>query len=258
MSEPRARRAASTIRRAPAAVAHAPGRLRGWSAAVAVSAAVCLLAALALGVGWLASRSSHVSTYTYSGPVKQVSLQLSSGDATIVGSPTGAVEVRRSDRYAFGHRATEHRAFTNGSLAISSACPRILVGSCSASYEIAVPETATVEVRTTSGDVRLEGFRGTASVRTGSGSLDAEAYCGFGISAASGSGNLHVAAACAPQYLQLHTGSGNAVALVPPGRYRIEASGAQRRISGVTRDASAPFSLDVHSGSGGVTIGGGL
>jgi hypothetical protein len=253
MSEPSARRAAPAIRRPGAS-----GLLHGWSAAVALSAAVFVLVALLLGIGWLASRSSRTTTYSYPGAIKQVSLQLGSGDATIVGSPSGAVEVRRTDRYAFGHRAVERRTFTDGGLAVSSACPRILVGSCSASYEVAVPETATVEIRTTSGNVRLEGFRGTANVRTGSGDLDAEAYCGFGISAASGSGDLHVAAACAPQYLQLHTGSGDVVALVPPGRYRIQAGGAHRRIAGVTRDENAPFSLDLHSGSGTVTIGGGL
>lgn len=253
MSEPSARRATPAIRRPAAGTL-----LHGWSAAVALSAAVFVVVALLLGIGWLASRSSRTTTYSYPAAIKRVSLRLGSGDATIVGSPSGVVEVRRTDRYAFGHRAVERRSVTNGSLAVSSACPRILVGSCSASYEVAVPETATVEIRTTSGDVRLDGFRGTANVRTGSGNLDAEAYCGFGISAASGSGNLRLAAACAPQYLQLHTGSGDVVALVPPGRYRIRAGGSHRRVTGVTRDPGAPFSLDVHSGSGAVTIGGGL
>jgi hypothetical protein len=215
MSDQPARRAASTIRR-PAASVLTHVRPRGWSAAVAVSGLVFLLVAVALGIGWLASQSSRTTTYTYSGPVKQVSVQLASGNATIVGSPSPAIEVRRTDHYAFGRHATEERTFENGSLALSSACPRIIVGSCSASYEIAVPETATVEVRTTSGNVHFEGFRGRASVRTGSGNVDAEAYCGFGLSAASGSGNLRVAAACAPQFLQLHTGSGNASAQVPP------------------------------------------
>ena len=251
---PRAERASGS----PAPGAPERHRLRGWDAAVAVSAGIFVIVALTLGAGWLASSSARVTSYSYTGQIRQVTLQLSSGDATIVGSPSGTVEVRRTDRYAFGHRARERRTLAGGALAVSSACPRILVGSCSASYEVAVPETATVVVRTGSGDVRLEGFRGTANVRTASGSVDAEAYCGFGISAVSGSGDLHVAAACAPQYLQLHTGSGDAVALVPPGRYRSEAGGARRRITGVTRDPSAPFSLDVHSGSGGVTIGGGL
>src|SRR4051794_453383 len=161
MSEPRARRAASPFRR-PAGGALAHGRLRGWNAAVAISAVVFVIAGLALGAGWLFSDRSRTTTYAYSGPVKQVSLQLDSGNATIVGSPSATVEVRRTDRYAFGHHARERRTFARGSLAVSSSCPRILVGSCSASYEVAVPETATVEVRTTRGNVRLEGFRGTA------------------------------------------------------------------------------------------------
>ena len=45
-----------------------------------------------------------------------------------------------------------------GALTVTSGCPRIVVGSCSASYEVAAPETATVDVRTTSGNVRLDGL----------------------------------------------------------------------------------------------------
>jgi hypothetical protein len=236
----------------------APRRLRGWSVLVALSAAIFIVVSLLAGLGWLASRRSHVTTYSYHGTIRHVALRLYSGDAVIVGSGSGAVEVRRTDRYAFGHAARERRSLASGTLTIASSCPRILVGSCSASYEVAVPETATVDVRTTDGNVQLEGFRGSTTVRTRSGNLDAVAYCGFGLSAASRSGDLRVAAACAPQQLQLHTVSGDAVALVPPGRYRIEASGARRSVTGVVQDARAPFTLDLHSAGGSVTIGGGL
>jgi hypothetical protein len=223
-----------------------------------VSAGIFTLVALLIGVGWLASLHDHVSTSSYGGAVTQVNLNLSSGNAVIVGSSAPTVELRRTDHYAFGHPAREHRSYAGGTLNVSSACPRVVVGTCSASYEVAVPETVTVNVVTTSGSVRLEGFRGSGSIQTDSGSVDAEAYCGFALSAVSRSGDLHVATACAPQQLQLHTGSGDAVALVPPGAYRIEASGHPLRVSGVTRDPNAPFSLEVRSGSGAATIGGGL
>lgn len=252
---PRRSRATSS---GPRAAARAPRRPRGWNAAVAASAAIFVAVGLAVGISWLVSHHNETSKFYLPGPVRQITLQLSSGDVVVVPSGSTAVEVRRSDNYAFGHRAREHRSYRDGSLTITSGCPRIVVGSCSASYEVAAPETATVDVQTTSGKVRLDGFRGSANVRTGSGSVVAAAYCGFGLSAVSGSGDLHVAAACAPQHLQLHTGSGDVVALVPPGRYRIQASGGHRRVSGVTSDPSAPFTLDAHSGSGGVTIGGGL
>ena len=233
-------------------------RLHAWNVVVALSAALCLAVALFVGGGWVATRHDSVTSYTYSGSITRVSVTASSGPVVIVSSSSGGVEVRRTDRYAFGHRARERRSFTDGIVSVSSRCPRIVVGNCSASYEVAVPETATVEVRTTDGSVRLEGFRGRAEVSTDSGDVEASAYCGFGLTASSRSGNLRVAAACAPQDLQLTTGTGNAVALVPPGRYRVNARGARTRVSGVTQDAGAPFSLDLSSGSGAVTIGGGL
>ncbi len=258
MSPPPAqRREGATIRQAPGTLA--PRRWpRGWSALVALSAGIFLLVALLAGAGWLASHHSRVTSRSFHGTIRHVALRLSSGDAVIVGSSSGAVEVRRTDRYAFGRSAHERRSYAAGTLTLASSCPRILVGSCSASYEVAVPETASVDVQTTGGDVRLEGFRGSTSVHTGSGRVDAVAYCGFGLSATSRSGDLRVAAACAPQHLQLHTGSGDAVALVPPGRYRVDASGARRRVTGVTQDANAPFTLDLHSASGSVRVGGGL
>jgi hypothetical protein len=235
-----------------------PARLRTWNVAIVVSGGIFVLVALALGLGWLASKRSQVSTRSYPAPVKRVSLRLYSGNAVIVGSSGGAVEIRRTDRYAFGHPARERRSDRDGVVSVISRCPHIVVGSCSASYEVAVPETATVDVSTTGGNVRLDSFRGSASVRTGSGSVDASAFCGFDLSAASGSGDLRIAAACAPQHLQLHSGSGDVLALVPPGRYRVQAGGARRRVTGITLDASAPYSLDLHSGSGGVSIEGGL
>ena len=238
-------------------------RLRGpgiWNRAVLASAAIVVLLVLVFGIAWLVTLHSRTTTYTVSTPLRQVDLQLASGQAVIVGGGSTAVQVRRTDHYAFGRTARESRSVTGGVLRIVSRCPRIVVGSCSASYELAVPETVAVRVTTTGGRVRLDGFRGAAALRTGSGSVDVEAYCGFRLSAISGSGDLHVATACAPQSLDLRTGSGNAVALVPPGRYRLSAiSGSgKQRVSGVVRDQRAAFSIDVHSGSGLAAVEGGL
>ena len=43
-------------------------------------------------------------------------------------------------------------------------------------------KTVKVNVQTTGGDVRLSGFRGSATVRTRSGHVTVEAYCGFDLS----------------------------------------------------------------------------
>ena len=230
-----------------------------WNLAVAASAVIVVAIALAIGIGWAASLHSKHTTYSFGIPLREVDLRLSSGSATIVGTGASTIRVRRTDDYAFGHAARERRALSNGTLRLDSSCARILLGSCSASYEIAVPETVKVNVQTTGGDVRLSGFRGSATVRTRSGHVTVEAYCGFDLSATSGSGDVRVAAACAPQHLSLKTGSGNATAQVPPGRYRVTTSaGGTERVAGVIRDENAPFTIDMHSASGNVAVEGGL
>jgi DUF4097 and DUF4098 domain-containing protein YvlB len=234
--------------------------MRGWNALVVASAAVVLLAVLGLGVGWLTSLGSTTTRYSVSAPLSRVDLHLASGQVVIVGSSSSSVEVRRTDHFAFGHEAHEQRSMRGGVLSISSRCPRIVVGSCSASYEVAVPETVAVRVITTAGHVRLDGFRGPATLQTRSGSVDVEAYCGFQLAASTGSGDLHVATACSPQRLDLRSGSGNVTALVPPGRYRLTAvSGSgQEHVTGVIRDPRALFSIDARSGSGSANVEGGL
>ena len=54
----------------------------------------------------------------------------------------------------------------------------------------------------------------------------------------------------------LRTTTGAVHAHVPPGRYRVDAStsGPRPRISGLTADAGAPFSIQAVSGSGAVTV----
>jgi hypothetical protein len=233
---------------------------RGWPLAVGVSAAIVAVVVVATGIGWLVSGTSRSSRSVFPQHVRRVDVNLSSGDAVIVGTQGTSVEVHRTDDYAFGHAAREHRSLVGGDLRLSSACPRIVVGNCSASYELAVPETVAINVHTGTGNVRLTGFRGTAAVATQAGDIDVEAYCGFDLAAASGSGNVRITAACAPAHLQVRTRTGNATALVPPGRYRISAiSGAgSPSVNGLIYDARAPFTIDMHSGSGHLTVGAGL
>jgi hypothetical protein len=234
---------------------------RGWNLAVAASAVTVIVAALALGIDWLTTDASRVTLYSNDSPVRRVELRLQGGDAVVVGSGSNAVQVRRTDRYSFGHSAQESRSLTShGVLQITSRCPRIVLGSCSTSYEIAVPETVAVDVHTSSGDIRLNGFRGSAELSSRSGNVEVEAYCGFDLGAASGSGAVRIAAACSPRRLSLRSNSGDVSAHVPPGRYRVSATGApgQARVSGLIADRRAPFSIDAHSGTGAVTVEGGL
>ena len=225
------------------------------------SAVIVAVILAATGIGWLTSLRTRDTRYVVSAPVHRLELIVTSGNAVIVGTQSQTLDVRRTDEYAFGHQAVERRSLRGGVLRIESRCPKIVVGSCSASYELAVPETVAVSVRATSGDVRMTGFRGAATIVTEAGNVNVDTYCGFGLTATTGSGDVRIAAACAPQHLAVRTRSGNVSALVPPGsRYRISAiSGVgQPQISGVIRDQRAPFTIEMHSGSGRLTIGTGV
>ncbi len=234
--------------------------LHGWNAAVAGSAAIVALVILVTGIGWLASLHSNTMTYSVSGSVSEVYLQVSSGHVAVAGSSSTVLQVRRTDSYSFGHSARERRWVSGGVLHISSQCPKIVMGSCSASYQLMVPEALAVRVQTDSGDVQMTGLDANATVGTRTGNVDVEAFCGFQFSARSQSGNLHVSSACAPESLSLRTGSGSAVALVPPGSYRLAARSGlgPPHVTGLVNDPAAPFTINADSTGGSVTVEGGL
>jgi hypothetical protein len=233
---------------------------RDGSLLLPASVAVLVVVGGALGVGWLTSQRTRTVLYVPPGPVNRVELELSSGSADVVGGRSSEVRVQRIDRFAFGHAATERRSLAGGVLRLASRCPRILVGSCSSSYRLTVPDDVAVAVRTGAGHVHFDGFRGSADIQSGSGDVSVDAFCGFALSAASGSGDVKVVSACAPETLDLRTGSGDATAVVPPGRYRVAArtTSGQRHVRGVLASDQVPFSIAVQSRSGDVTVAGGL
>ncbi len=234
--------------------------LRGWGAAVAVSSAVLVIVAITLAAGWIASSTTRSASYSISAPVSTVALDIDAGSVEIVGGTSTAVDVRRTDSYAFGRAPAESRSLKAGVLTLSSRCPHIIVGSCSAAYRVATPEDVAVTVHTGEGDIHLAGFGGGATLTSGEGNITVDAFCGFGLSAASRSGGIRVTTACAPRRLELSSDSGGVTALVPPGRYDVFASSrsGHRHVGGIVSSTSAPFTITVRSNSGDIAVDGGL
>lgn len=234
-------------------------RLRGWNAVVAASALIVAVLALALVIGWLASSGTRIATYTVASPISRIELHVASGAADVIGGAS-RVQVSRTDDAAFGRWPTERRSLQDGVLSVHSSCPPIVVGHCSSSYRVSVPDNVNVLVIADGGDVHVSGVRADASIVTGSGNVSVDAFCGFMLNAGSGSGSIHVATACAAKAISLHSASGSIAALVPPGRYRIQASSGSgaSHVSGLDNSAGAPFTIDLHSGSGDVSLGSGV
>jgi putative adhesin len=228
-----------------------------WAWVVTGSAVVVVGFGLLLGVWWLATSETQIATYSVTGAVNRVTLDLGGADATVLGGGSGrAVEVRRTDMFSFGRRADAGRAVSGGELRLRSRCPQTVFASCSASYRVRIPDNIPVTVRTSSGDVRFSAYRGSASINTTTGDISVGGYCGFLLSARAESGNVLASTSCSPERLVLRSRSGDVRAVVPAGRYRVDADTdtGTRRVVGLTAAEDAPFQIQALSTAGNVDV----
>jgi hypothetical protein len=232
-------------------------RASAWAWLVAVSACLVVGSFLTLAVWWLLSSETSVASYSVRGSVSGIDLDLAGADALIVGGgDRAAVEVRRTDEFAFGRRALSERRAQSGVLAIRSRCPRTVMAACSSSYRLTVPDNVQVTVRTTSGNVRFTDYRGSAQVDTGSGNIAVTGFCGFLLRARALAGSVSAEASCALERMELRSRTGDVTAVVPPGRYQVDADSdvGRRTVQGLTSADDAPFQIQALSSAGDVTV----
>jgi len=228
-----------------------------WALVVAASAVIVLGIGLVLGVWWLASSEKRIATYSVTGAVSRVTLDLGGANTVVLGGGSGrAVQVRRTDRFSFGRHADARRAVSDGELRLRSRCPATVLASCSASYRVRVPDNVPVTVRTSSGNVRFSAYRGSASINTTTGNIAVGGYCGFLLQARAESGDVRASTSCSPERLVLRSSSGDVEAIVPAGRYRIDADTdtGSRRVEGLTAADDAPFQIQALSTRGDVDV----
>jgi hypothetical protein len=231
-----------------------------WGRLVTISVFAVLTAALVMAVWWAATIEERTGTYVVRGTVNGITLDIGDADLDIVGGGTqAALQVSRTDRFAFGHPAEAQRVVRGGTLRLRSRCPGTLVGSCKSAYRLRVPDNVPVTVRTTSGDVASTGYRGSARIDTTTGDVNFNGWCGFNLQIRADTGNVRAVAACSPERLQLRSRQGSVDALVPPGRYRVDAESDEghRSVRGVEVGDDAPFQIQALSTSGDVSVGSG-
>jgi len=240
---------------APPEPSDAPGRAAAWWWLVTISVVILVVVAATLAIWWAASRETRTTSYRVLGDLSGIRLDLGDADVEIDGGAT-AVEVRRVDRFAYGAPSDERRTVEDGTLIITSRCPDQVLGSCRASYRLAVPDNVPLDVQTGSGSVSLTGVRSTVSVNTGSGAIAASGFCGFQLRAASDSGSVRALSECSADRLELRSRAGDVRAVVPTGRYQIDAQSDSGtvRVRGLTNVPDAPFQIQALSTSGDVSV----
>jgi hypothetical protein len=222
---------------------------------VAGSALHLIVVAIARAIWWAASSETRTGRIRVSG--EATALELDLGDAPVqIAGGSGLIDARRTEEASFGHPPTVTREIHNGVVRITSRCPRTVLGTCRASWRVAVPDNVLVNVRTSSGRVSISGLNGSARVTTGSGDVSLSGFCGFTLVVTSASGDVNSAADCSPDRIELRSGSGDVHAVVPGGRYRIDAhsDAGSDRVRGLTVADDASFTVQALSGSGDVSV----
>jgi hypothetical protein len=234
-------------------------RVSPWGRVVAISALLVVGCLVALAIAGLASRERRVVSYPVTGALQGLAFDLGAGEITIVGGgQRDAVEVRRTEHYAFGRVPRTTRSTRGGVFKVTSRCPTSLMERCSVAYRVIVPDNVALDIRTTSGKVALRGYRGSAKLVTTSGSVDISRFCGNALDARTGAGPVTLDATCAPPRAVLRTESGDVRAAVPTGPYDLDVESAtgEQRMRGITDSDDAPYSFQVLSGSGDVDVEG--
>jgi hypothetical protein len=249
---------APAARRSPLLI---PGRARRaspWWWLVLVSSVLLLAAVAVMTAWWIASRETQTAQYRVLGTVSAIELDVGAADVEIAGGASSAVEVRRTAEFAFGRPPDQTRRLDGDVLQIRSRCPDTVIGTCHAAYRIGVRDNVQVNVVTTSGRVRVTSLNGSARIQTGSGAIAVDGFCGFQLSATSASGDVRGAAACSPDRMELRSTGGDVQAIVPAGRYRVDASSARgsAEVRNLTETDDAPFAVQAISGTGDVTVDG--
>ncbi len=235
--------------------ARAPLRVTPWTLLVSISLVLLAGGAAAFAVAWLLSARTSTSTYSVKGPLMGVQIRVVRGDVVVLGGSQDGVAVRRSDRSTFGHGPVEWRRTLAGRLEIASTCPRLVIGGCGATYRVAVPDNVPVSVRADHGNIRVEGYRGSASLATGDGRITVDAFCGYTLRATSVGGDILAAGSCSPARLELRSTSGSITARVPRGRYQVDAAGGGAPVvRDLTVDPNAPWEIQALSTSGDVVV----
>lgn len=217
-----------------------------------------MIAVVVIGVLFVSTASTFTSALRWPGSLMGVELRVDSGDVTVVGGSQGGVTVFHSDRSAFGHGPRQRLSVSGNVLRVTSTCPKLVLGRCAASYRIGVPDNVPISIRAEAGNVKLEGYHGSADIATNAGSITVEGYCGFVLGAASASGNVSVSSACSPERLRLRSDSGDVTATVPAGNYRIEAAsnGGPTITHGLNNDNGAPWAIQAQSNTGAIRLSG--
>lgn len=217
-----------------------------------------------------------VQEHAFDEPIDHVVLDVGGIDVDIV-AVEGLEGARVVEHVRWqGERPDVRLDVVGGELHVEFACQfKLTIGtSCSVDLAIEVPATAGVrgqigsgdlsidgvgggvDLSVGSGDVTLSGILGNVVLDVGSGDVTGHDLAATTLDVAVGSGDVDLEQGVAFDSAWIETRSGDVTLVVPAGSYDLSTSSSSGDItvSGIDDDSTAATSVDLHTGSGDVTL----
>ncbi|WP_030668561.1 DUF4097 family beta strand repeat-containing protein [Streptomyces rimosus] len=238
------------------------------------SAALVTLAVVATGCELTEKVTESEQTYTVDGKTTKLDVSTPGGDIKVIADDAAEGRVKVTERIEYGKKkpGTRH-SLKDGALKLAADdCGRTM-SRCNVAYEVRVPRSVAVTLRTDGGNIDITGIAGTVDTRTGGGNINVRQTAGtlttetsggdINISDAQGKqatlstdgGTVDARFTAVPDQVNAHSSGGDVTVRLPQGRYAVDATtdGGNRRVTGSV-DNAAPHKIKVHSDGGNVEV----
>lgn len=204
-------------------------------------------------------RQSVQHTATLRGDVRQLVVRTDVGDIRLhPSSNAGTGKVSSTETWSFD-RPKVSTSLENGVLTVTGRCSNrpISTGYCSVDLDITAPASAAVTVRSSTGDVSLNGLSGTIRATTSTGDITLQTTRSTNLTTTTSTGDVSIVLVTAPQQITARTSVGDITVVVPADgtAYRVDAATSTgTRTLRVPTDAAAARLLDLTTSTGDITL----
>ncbi|MFC9230005.1 DUF4097 family beta strand repeat-containing protein [Streptomyces decoyicus] len=179
-------------------------------------------------------------TYTVRGTVTALSATTHGGNIEVVPVDAGG-SVKVTEKYVYNDRKPnpEH-GVKDGRLTLKAAdCG--MGRKCEVNYRVLLPRNASVDLRTSGGDITVRGAAGGIAAETSGGDITVADSAARTAKAKTSGGDVDLALSTAPDEVSGRTSGGNVTIRLPKGSYAVNAttSGGTRKVSVPTDEGSA-------------------
>ncbi|MGX7762662.1 DUF4097 domain-containing protein [Streptomyces angustmyceticus] len=193
-------------------------------------------------------------TYTVPDKVTALTATTHGGDIEVVPVDTGG-SVKVTEKYVYNEsKPTPEHSVKGGRLTLKAAeCG--MGRRCEVGYRVLLPRNASVELRTSGGDITVHGAAGGITAETSGGDINVADSPARTAKARTSGGDVDLALSAAPDEVSGRTSGGDVTIRLPKGSYAVDAStsGGDREVS-VPTDEESAHKVMARSSGGDVTV----